>query len=291
LAVEAARSVLADLKDLGGCCILVDNASGDSSAAILAAFAEESGGLVRFVAAPSNAGFAAGNNIGFDVADAETYLLLNSDARAKPGALSAMVRASRASRIGIVTPTILSEDGRAECSRFRRHSILSEFIDGAHSGPLTRLLRHGEVLIYPDDAASAPDWVSFAAVVLSRDAIDAAGPMDEEFFLYFEDCDYSLRIKRAGFETAFVPQAEFIHKGGGSTQFDEANSQKRRLPAYYYRARSRYFRKWHGPLGPVFANVAWLSGRLISRSRGLVGRPAPRVVENRAADIWIGWRS
>jgi hypothetical protein len=291
LAIAAARSVLGELAELGGRCLIVDNGSGDESPAVLGEFAAQCDGLVQFVAAPRNNGFAAGCNVGIDAAAAEHYVLLNSDAQAESGALKALIAAAEAHPgAGVVAPQILGRDGRPESSRFRRHSILSEFVDGAHSGPVTRLIPHAEVPIAPDDWDAAPDWVSFAAVLLTRTALEAAGPIDEGYFLYFEDCDYCLRLKKQGFSIALAPDAQFRHLGGGSTGLAEAGAGYARLPRYYYRARSRFYRRWYGPLGPIAANIAWLSGRALAHLRGVFGRPAPRVAQARGRDIWIGWR-
>ncbi|MGE0408852.1 MAG: glycosyltransferase family 2 protein [Amphiplicatus sp.] len=291
LALRAARSALDELAAIGGRLVLVDNRSGDNSAAIFAGFKESDprGGLVDIVLSERNGGFAAGNNLGFKTVAAAHYLLLNSDAAAEPGALTAMLKAAEAPRTGLVTPCILGPDGAPHSSRFRRHTPLSEFVDGAETGPVTRLFPHADIPIRPDDWTTRPDWVSFAAVLVTAEAIGAAGPMDEAYFLYFEDCDYCRRIGRAGYAIRFAPEARFRHDEGGSTGLKDKERRGARLPAYYYRARNRYFRRHFGPLGPVAANLAWLGGRLLARLRGLVGRPAP-ISPRRAGDLWNGWR-
>ncbi len=273
--------------------VVVDNASGDGSFERLSRFCEGGDGLdrVRVVAAPENRGFSAGNNIGVAAISATYNLLLNSDAIARPGAISALVTAAkRAPGAGLITPSIVSSTGGLEVSRFHNHTLLSEFVDGAQTGPITRLFASAEIPIYPDDRLSDPDWVSFAAVMMQSEAMEKAGPMDEGFFLYFEDCDYCRRITALGYGIAQAPDAIFQHDAGGTTGLHERTASAARLPAYYYRSRSRYFRKYYGPLGAVFANLAWYAGRAIAKLRGLFGRPAPAVPERRARDIWIGWR-
>lgn len=293
LALEAARSVLVELARIGGHLVIVDNQSGDGSAETIEEFIAggHSAGRMTLIRSPENRGFAAGNNLGLKAVAADYYLLLNSDATAAPGALGALLAAGRANpAAGLITPRLIDGAGVTQSSRFRRHSPLSEFVGGAHTGLVTRLFRRGEVWIGPDDWSTPPDWVSFAAVAISAEAIAAAGPMDEDYFLYFEDCDYCIKIVRAGFEIAFAPEAVFRHDGGGSTKFREQIERRTRLPGYYYRARNRYFREFYGPLGPVAANLAWYFGRALALTRGLLGRSAPRESLGRASDIWIGWR-
>ncbi len=288
--LESLRPMLAAV-DAG--VVVVDNASGDGSYQRLSKFcaSHPDTGRLKVVAASQNGGFSAGNNIGAKSISSPLIVFLNSDAIALPGALislAAIVR--RHPNAGIITPRIVSSGGEDEVSRFRNHSLLGEFLDGAQTGPITKLFPHAETPIFPDDLTSSPDWVSFAAVTIRREALERAGPMDEKFFLYFEDCDYCRRITAAGYDIAFAPEAVFQHDAGGSTKLNEKTNKGARLPAYYYRSRSRYFRKYYGVFGPAIANIAWSAGRVAARIRGVFGRPAPMVCEKRGRDIWIGWR-
>lgn len=282
------------LPSAGGVAVVVDNDSQDGSFEQLRDFcaARPESDRLTVVQAGRNGGFAAGNNVGVERLKAEYVLLLNSDAIVHDGALQAMLSAADAApNAGLTTPAIVTSSGVEEVSRFRNHSPLSEFIDGAQTGPLTKLFPHAEAPIYPNDWDAPPDWVSFAAVLIRREAIEKVGPMDDGFFLYYEDCDYCRRIKTAGYTIAKAPDAVFTHDAGGTTKLREQELAQTRLPAYYYASRARYFQKYYGPLGPVFANVAWMTGRLIAKLRGLFGRPAPQLCQARARDIWIGWRS
>ncbi|MEZ5893841.1 MAG: glycosyltransferase family 2 protein [Parvularculaceae bacterium] len=292
--VEASLAALTPmLAPAGACVVVVDNASGDGSYERLAAWTPpaEAEGRVLILKAERNGGFSYGNNLGAAAIASDYVFFLNSDATPRPGALTALLAAAEENPdAGLITPTIVGSDGIAQVSRFRRHSLISEFVDGAQTGPITRLFPQGEVPIFPDDETSAPDWVSFAAVLLRRDAMEKAGPMDEGFFLYYEDCDYCRRITDAGYAVARAPGAVIEHDAGGSTKLREKSERGARLPAYYYRSRARYFRKYYGAFGPVLANVAWAAGRAVALMRGLVGRPAPRLNEGRLADMWIGWR-
>ena len=191
--VEAClESLSAMLAEADAGVVIVDNASMDGSCERLstycAAHPEES--RLKVVAAAQNGGFSAGNNIGAKAISASHIVFLNSDAIALPGALDALAASARRNpNADIVTPRIISSGGEDQVSRFRNHSPLGEFLDGAQTGPITNLFRNAETPIYPDDLASHPEWVSFAAVMIKREALDCAGPMDEAFFLYFEDCD------------------------------------------------------------------------------------------------------
>lgn len=292
--VEACLSSLEpQMAEVDAAVVVVDNASGDGSFERIARFCAGSPAATRMrvVAAPSNGGFSSGNNIGVEAISSELVLFLNSDASVGAGALEALVKAARESpEAAIFTPQIVSGAGERLVSRFRKHTLISEFVDGAQTGPLTRLFPKAETPIFPDDEGAEPDWVSFSAVMIRRAILDKAGPMDENFFLYYEDCEYCLRLKKLGAQIKYVRDAVFVHDAGGSTKLREKEGAGERLPEYYYRSRSRYYKLLYGPIGPLAANLAWLCGRAIAHIRGLIGRPAPQVAEGRARDIWIGWR-
>ena len=110
--------------------------------------------------------------------------------------------------------------------------------------------------------------------------------MDEGYFLYFEDTEYCLRARRAGWTFALAPQATARHHQGGSGPVESSISQRRRLPAYYYRSRSRYFAQTYGRAGLIAANLMWYLGRAVALLRPLAGRSVPRAIESEARDIW-----
>jgi GT2 family glycosyltransferase len=110
--------------------------------------------------------------------------------------------------------------------------------------------------------------------------------MDEGYFLYFEDAEYCLRARRAGWGIALAPDAVAVHFRGGSGPVKALARARRRLPPYYYASRTRFFRQAYGPLGPVLANLMWGAGRLIAQMRRLTGRAVPTASASEARDIW-----
>ncbi len=239
----------------------------------------------------TNSGFSGGNNQGVAALDAPFYLLLNSDALVRPGALATLLAAAaRGKDAGIIAPRLEDPDGTAQISCFRFHSPLSEFLGAAQTGPLDALFRFAVVPTAVADKMVECQWVSFACVLIRREAIDAAGPMDEGYFMYFEDADYCARVRRAGFRVVYEPGARVIHLRGGSAPVKALMKAKKRPPAYYYAARTRYFRKWYGLLGPAAANLMWIAGRGLAHFRALAGKPAPLICDRQGADHWINWR-
>lgn len=283
-------SVLEDIGDLDVQIVVVDNASGDGSDDVIADWiaVQPEGTPVRLVRSATNSGFSGGHNQSFETLEAEYYLVLNSDGLLRPGFLRRILEAADANpEAGLVSPSILAEDGTVQVSAFRFHSPVSELVRGAETGPLTKLLPGGVVALQPPADPAAVEWVSFACVLLRGEMIRRIGPMDEGYFLYFEDSEYCLRARRTGWKIAYAPEAEMIHYHGGSGEVVASEQARRRLPAYYYASRTRFLYQAHGRAGLWAANLLWHLGRGIAQTRRLFGKPVPRAVAGEARDLWI----
>jgi GT2 family glycosyltransferase len=97
--------------------------------------------------------------------------------------------------------------------------------------------------------------------------------MDEEYFLYYEDTDFGLQAKRAGWECWYVPQSRMMFIGGQSTGLmNPFGGQPKRRPQYWFEARRRYFLKNHGLLYAALADIAWIAGFALWRLRRIMQR-------------------
>jgi N-acetylglucosaminyl-diphospho-decaprenol L-rhamnosyltransferase len=76
--------------------------------------------------------------------------------------------------------------------------------------------------------------------------IDQIGGFDENYFLYFEETDFCLRARKAGFSTWYVPESRVMHIAGQSTNVTAPKETLERLPAYWFESRRRYFAVNHG---------------------------------------------
>jgi GT2 family glycosyltransferase len=85
--------------------------------------------------------------------------------------------------------------------------------------------------------------------------------------MYFEEVDLCLRARRAGWSCWYLPEARVTHLAGQSSGVTGRQAPRKRLPPYWFEARSRYFRKHLGVFRTVLANVAWSSGILSFRIR------------------------
>lgn len=272
---------------------LIDNASGDDSVERLERVIAERGwgSWITFRKSERNGGFAYGNNEGFKAVDADYYLLLNSDARATAGALDGLLEAAdEHPEAGLLGPRVLSVEGEPQVSCFRFRTPMSEFLQAAATGPIDGVFNDFIVAIEPPTQAMEPQWISFACVLVRREVVERVGLMDEDYFMYFEDIDYSRRIRAAGWTIRFDPRASFVHLHGGSSSVTSAMRQRKRVPRYYYESRSRYFAKYYGGVaGVLFTNMMWFMGRAIAWTREVVGNKSPHHCENECRDNWTNW--
>jgi GT2 family glycosyltransferase len=199
---------------------------------------------IQWIAVPDNPGFAAGVNRAARIAAGRHLLLLNPDCVVHgdaPRTLAAFLDETPA--VGAVGPLVRESDGSIQASARRFPNFTTGFAGRTTwlsqrwpGNPWTRrnLLAEG---------ASAPmevDWVSGACVMVRRQAFEAVGGMDERFFLYWEDADLCLRLKRAGWSTLFHPGAQITHLTGRSS----AQARRESLRAFH-RSAYLYFVK-HG---------------------------------------------
>ncbi len=247
---------------------------------------------VELVRSATNTGFSGGHNQGIAAAEADLYLLLNSDAVLRPGFFRAIVAAAEAHpRAGFFAPRIAWDDGTPQVSAFRFASPASELIRGANTGWVTRLLQRRVVAIGADPDPAEIEWASFACIVLRREMVEAIGPMDEGYFLYFEDAEYCLRARRAGWRIAWVPEAVAVHFRGGSGPVKALAAARKRMPAYYYASRTRFLYQAHGRAG-LWPPTPPGSPDAASRScAGSSASAVPRANEAEARDIWINART
>lgn len=294
LTIQCTQSVLDCLGDVDGHVVIVDNRSDDGSIEKISTWIAEHNHAdrVHLVASGTNSGFSGGHNQGMGAMPADYYLILNSDAVLRPGFIDEILKAADAEpTIGLFSPRIDYDDGGQQISCFRFMSPQSELIRGAESGPITKLLAKSRVALEMPPEPEQIEWASFACILLRAEMTDELGPMDEGYFLYFEDVEYCWRARQAGWRIRYVPQARAIHFRGGSGPVKSLAQAKKRLPAYYYASRTRVLYQMYGTGGLLLANLTWFFGRAIALTRVLAGKRIPPSNQQEYRDIWINFFS
>jgi len=256
--------------------IVVDNDSGDLP--IIAPLIDARGwsSWVTLVAAPRNGGFAYGNNLGIERAFSSgrpSYIhLLNPDTQVRPGALASLVRfLENHPAIGIAGGSFENEDGSLWPISFRFPGLLSELDSGLELSLPNRVLRRWMVAReMPQDAPQPVDWISGASMMIRPEVFAAIGGLDENYFLYFEETDFCYRARKAGFQTWYVPGSRVMHIAGQSTGVNSPAAQPRRMPAYWFESRRRYFAMTYGVGKAILIDLVALSANLIGRLKYLL---------------------
>jgi N-acetylglucosaminyl-diphospho-decaprenol L-rhamnosyltransferase len=260
--------------------VVADNESGDDSLDRLGAAILDRGWSGWAEARPvgSNRGFAAGNNAAIAPALASScpprYVwLLNPDTVARPGALTALVGFMEARPdVGLAGSRLEEPDGSRQLSAFRFPSILGELDLGARFWPLHRLVARWTDHPAVDDRPKMVDWASGASLFVRREVFEAIGLLDDGYFMYFEEVDFCLRARQAGWPCWYVPTSRVVHLVGQSSGAFNKEHRTKRLPGYWYESRSRYFVRNHGRAKAAVADLAWTLGALSFRARNLIQR-------------------
>ncbi|PIY63269.1 hypothetical protein COY93_00510 [Candidatus Uhrbacteria bacterium CG_4_10_14_0_8_um_filter_58_22] len=223
--------------------IVVDNDSGDGSAEMVRREFPQ----VRMIENSGNLGFSAGNNPGIAVAGGEFVLLLNPDTELRSNALAGMVRVMRdRPDLGVLGPRLLNPDGSLQESvrAFPGTSDQAMIMLKLHRVfPKRASLRRYLCDDFDYSAAADVDQVMGAAFLTRRSVLDRIGPLDEDYFIWFEEVDFCRRVRAAGLRVGYTPEAEVVHWGGESFAQEMGPTKQR-----FWNASLRTYMRKHGSL-------------------------------------------
>ena len=229
--------------------IVVDNASSDGSAAMVAAEFP----AVRLIANRENRGFTGGNNQGLAVARGRHVFFLNPDTVVVDAALTTLLAYMDGhSEVGACGPQLRYGDGSLQSSCRRFPTFMAAIFEStplawhwpAALNPWARRYRmedrpQGAQLTAAE--AEPVDWLVGAALLARGEALAQIGGFDEGYFMYSEELDWCRRAKDAGWQIVYVPAAQVIHYEGKSSEQVVAARHIR-----FQTSKVRYFRKFHG---------------------------------------------
>ena len=268
--LECLRSLESERPEPSFEVVLVDNASPDGTADRVRREHPE----VTVVEHARNRGFAAACNAGWRVSRGRLVLFLNSDTTLGPGALANLVAAMDAeSDVGLLGPRLTGRSGALQ------PSVRSDPTPGALLHQHT-ILRHARFLAgcesrykmrsFGFDRRSDVPVLMGAALLARREAIEAAGPFDEGYFMYFEEADLCRRVRASGWRVVFDPAPTIRHSGGESRRRAGAE-----IEVAYVRSLLRYVARWEGDhRGRLFAALflpAWWLRRMDRALRDAIG--------------------
>jgi N-acetylglucosaminyl-diphospho-decaprenol L-rhamnosyltransferase len=286
LTVDALRSVAAERKSAGPQirAVIIDNASGDAPEIGEAIKVNAWDDWASVVISPRNGGFSYGNNLGieraYSIRRPDYVYLLNPDAQIRSGAITTLVGFLEARPdVGIAGSSFEDFDGSEWPIAFRFPGVLSEISSGLQIGLISQLLRRWETARIMTQTTQPTDWICGASMMIRPAVFEAIGGFDENYFLYFEETDFCYRARRAGYPTWYVPASRVMHIRGQSTKVTDLNLGPKRLPAYWFASRRRYFYVTFGRSRAMAIDVAaviaqclgWL--KRLMRGRENTGTP------------------
>lgn len=192
--------------------IIVDNNSSDNSAdAVIEAYPD-----VKLIRNSGNPGFARANNQAFEKSAGEFLLLLNPDTEVKPGAIERVLEFIKYEKTAAIAGCRnVGPDGSLQKSITPFPSVLRNL---AQAFFIDRLFfQERKHATYYRPAPFKVDSVGGAFMMVRRVALNGEQLLNSDYFMYSEEKDLALRLKRTGWETWFLPTAEIIHHGGKST--------------------------------------------------------------------------
>lgn len=231
---------------------VVDNASTDDSVRR----AQQSSQPFTLLPLPANVGFARANNCALARARGEVLLLLNPDTEPRPGSLVALVTAFQDHpRAGVVGGKLLNSDGSVQASvrQFPTALVLLLLLTRlARLFPNVPTLRRYHMADFGYDREVTVDQVMGACFAIRRETRDAVGPLDEGYWMWFEEVDYCRRARAAGWETWFTPRAAVVHHR--ATAFQQVSPLQR---AWWFSGSAlRYAAKHLGPFATLLVVLA-----------------------------------
>lgn len=237
--------------------VVVDNASSDGSAEMVAAEFPE----VRLLRNSENVGFGAACNAGMAAARGPCFLLLNSDARLVDASLGRLLgRLRECPGVGIIGPRLRFEDGRLQASARRFGTLGTLALEELGLYKALPRRRRAEVLLggyWAHDREREADWLVGACLLVRREAYARTGGFDPAMFLYGEEVEWCRRVKEAGLAILFSPEAEVVHVGHASAH--RLLGERGRIDRCLLAA-DRLSARWEGPLAGLLAPALRVAG-------------------------------
>ena len=238
--------------------IVVDNASTDGSVDTIKKDFPD----VKIIANSENSGFSAANNQAIRTAKGQYIFLLNPDTIVYPNSLDTLITfLDDHTDVGACGPKFLGSDGEVHFSvgyvpTFRSLIYGRTFLRSL--GVFRR--RHKELTArnFNFERTADVDQLSGAALMVRRPVMEEIGLMDESFFMYYEDVDLCLRIRKAGFKIVYVPESVITHIGGRSS--GQVSARRRIM---LYRSLFVYFRKHRGRFATGLFGLIFKPGVII----------------------------
>jgi len=226
---DCIRSVFEHTRALAFEIIVVDNASADGSVEMLGREFPQ----VRIIANASNFGFARACNQGMQAAHGRLILLLNSDTYVRDDVIARMADYVRSRpEVSMAACQLRYPDERIQYCAFRSLGIRQSLFEDLWLYKLVPRARRDVLLLggyWSGDREVEADWIAGAFMMLRREVFEQTGGFSEDFFMYGEDSEWCMRLRRAGHRIFYNPLGVVYHIGSVSSDVEWTQKERLRL--------------------------------------------------------------
>ena len=241
--------------------IVVDNGSSDGSVEMV----RDKFSKVKLIVNSKNLGFAKGNNLGMKVAEGNYILLLNSDTMVEKETLPKVVKFMEENpKVGVATCRVELADGELDPACHRGFptpwASLTYFFGLEKLFPKSKIFGQYHQTYKDLHTTHEIDSPSGSFYLVRRKTIDEVGLLDEDFFMYGEDLDWSFRIKQAGWKIMYVPEVKITHFKKQSGRENVDLEERKRATDHFYQTMKLFYRKHYQDKYPFFVNWIMIWG-------------------------------
>ena len=245
--------------------IIADNCSGDKSIEFLEKAASQTENMI-FLKLGENGGFAKASNAAADLASGEFLVFLNPDTAFIDNDLDKIVdfynqKKQQQLNIGLVGVKTINEDGSIQLSCRAFPTLARQFYESSF---LFKIFKRSKILgsyfmtWYDHKTSIAADWVSGSFMFIKKGLFKELGGFDEIYFMYSEDTDLCLKLKRKGYVNYYYADFQILHYDGAL-----ANKNKPERIASIWHSRYIYFKKNYGIVHAKTQSILFLKGVLL----------------------------
>jgi GT2 family glycosyltransferase len=214
--------------------VVVDNGSTDGSQEML----REKYPQVMIIQNQKNEGLGRASNQGIEATKGKYVLLLNNDTLVNGPSFDLMVDfLENNQKVGAVGGKLLNDDGTVQSCYYNFSTLVEEILIATRIG---HIFNPEYPAVINSEEPKSVDWLSSACLLLRRSALNNVGLLDESYFIYGDEVDLQYRLRKAGWEVYYLPQATTIHFGGRSM----TRWPRRKM---VYRGKMLFYKKNYGP--------------------------------------------
>jgi len=216
---------------------------------------------VRFFPFKENLGFSKLVNRGMKAAGGKYYLVLNADIIAEKKSVNLLIEYLRKNpNVGLAGPKLLSFDGHLQFSCFRFYTPLVILYRRTFLGKMAFSRKKIDHFLLKDKDHDKPieaDWIMGSALMTSKEAAAKIGPMDENFFMYFEDVEWCRRFWENGYRVVYYPYSRMFHYHGKGSVSQNAFQAVffNKLTREHIKSAAKYFWKYFRVPNPHKENL------------------------------------